>query len=64
MGKGSLILSIAKVNSFVMVSRGFSKLKENFDLDDLTVTKAFINSKSASFETYLICFHNQDKIFK
>ena len=39
-----------------MVSRGFTKLKEDFDLDDMTVCKAFLNLKTISSETFIISF--------
>ena len=35
-----------------MVSRGFTKLKDDFDLDDITVSKAFLNLKDVSSETF------------
>ena len=39
-----------------MVSRGFTKLKEDFDLDDITVSKAFLNLKTVSSETFSTSF--------
>ena len=39
-----------------MVSRGFTKLKEDFDLDDMTVSKAFLNLKNVSSETFMRSF--------
>ena len=39
-----------------MVSRGFTKLKEDFDLDDMTVSKAFLNLKTVSSETFMRSF--------
>ena len=39
-----------------MVSRGFTKLKEDFDLDDVTVCKAFLNLKTVSSETFISSF--------
>ena len=39
-----------------MVSRGFTKLKEGFDLDDVTVCKAFLNLKTVSSETFISSF--------
>ena len=39
-----------------MISRGFTKLKENFDLDDITVSKAFLNFKTVSSETFIGSF--------
>ena len=35
-----------------MVSRGFTKPKEDFDLDDMTVSKAFLNLKTVSCENF------------
>ena len=35
------------ISKKTMVSRGFTKLKEEFDLDDMTVSKAFLNLKTA-----------------
>ena len=34
-------------------SRGFKKLKEDFDLDDSSVANAFLNIKSLSSETFI-----------
>jgi len=39
-----------------MVSRGFTKLKEDFDLDDISVSKAFLNLKAVSSETFIRSF--------
>ena len=39
-----------------MNSRGFTKLKENFDLNDITVSKAFLNLKAVSSETFIRSF--------
>ena len=36
-----------------MVSRGFTKLKDDFDLDDMTVSKDFLNLKTVSSETFI-----------
>ena len=36
-----------------MVSRDFTKLKEDFDLDDMTVCTAFLNLKTVSSETFI-----------
>ena len=36
-----------------MVSSGFTKLKEDFDLDDITVSTAFLNLKTVSSETFI-----------
>ena len=41
------------ISKKTMVSRGFTKLKEDFDLDDMTVCKAFINLKTVSSETFI-----------
>ncbi len=38
------------------VSRGFSKLKEKFSLNDETVSKAFLNVRTISFETFVRSF--------
>ena len=38
------------------VSRGFSKWKEKFGLDDTTVSKAFLNVRSTSSETFVRSF--------
>ena len=35
-----------------IVSRGFTKLKNYFDLDDITVSKVFLNLLSVSLETF------------
>ena len=37
-------------------SRGFKKLKEDFDLDDSSVANAFLNIKSLSSETFIRSF--------
>ena len=37
----------------VIVSRGFTKLKNDFDLDDITVSKVFLNLLSVSSETFI-----------
>ena len=39
-----------------IVSRGFTKLKKDFDLDDITVLKVFLNSLSVSSETFIRSF--------
>ena len=39
-----------------MLSRGFTKLKEDFDLDDMSVSKAFLNLKAVSSETFIRSF--------
>ena len=39
-----------------IVSRGFTKLKKDFDLDDITVSKVFLNLLSVSSETYIRSF--------
>ena len=39
-----------------MVSKGFTKLKEDFYLDDITVSKAFLNLKTVSSETFIRSF--------
>ena len=36
-----------------IVSRGFTKLKNDFDLDDITVSKVFRNLLSVSSETFI-----------
>ena len=38
------------------VSRGFTKLKNDFDLDDITVSKVFLNLLSVSLETFIRSF--------
>ena len=40
----------------VKVSRGFSKLKEKFSLNDETVSKAFLNVRTISSETFVRSF--------
>ena len=43
-----------------MVSRVFTKLKEDFDLDDITgMAKAFLNCKAVSSETFVRSFQFQ-----
>ena len=44
------------ISKKTMVSRGFAKLKEDFDLDDITVSKAFLNLKTVSSETFIRSF--------
>ena len=44
----------AKINE--QVSRGFTKLKKDFDLDDITVSKVFLNLLSISSETFIRSF--------
>ena len=39
-----------------IVSRGFIKLKNDFDLDDITVSKVFLNLLSVSSETFIRSF--------
>ena len=39
-----------------IVSRGFTKLKNDFDLDDITVSKVFLNLLSVSSETFIRSF--------
>jgi len=39
-----------------IVSRGFTKLKNDFDLDDITVSKVFLNLLSDSSETFIRSF--------
>ena len=40
-----------------IVSRGFTKLKNDFDgLDDITVSKVFLNLLSVSLETFIRSF--------
>ena len=39
-----------------IVSRGFPKLKNDFDLDDITVSKVFRNLLSVSSETFIKSF--------
>ena len=50
------------ISKKTMVSRDFTKLKEDFDLDDVTVRKAFLNWKTVSFETFIRSF--QFKFFR
>ena len=40
----------------MVYSRGFTKLKEDFDLDDITVSKAFLNLNTVSSETFIRSF--------
>ena len=40
----------------VKPSRGFIKLKDDFDLDDSTAAKVYRNIKSYSFETFIRSF--------
>ena len=39
-----------------ILSRGFAKLKNDFDLDDITVSKIFLNLLSVSSETFIRSF--------
>ena len=39
-----------------IVSRGFTKLKYNFDLDDIAMSKVFSNLLSVSSETFIKSF--------
>ena len=39
-----------------IISRGFTKLKNDFDLDDITVSKVFLNLLSVSSETFIRSF--------
>ena len=39
-----------------IVSKGFTKLKNDFDLDDITVSKVFLNLTSVSSETFIRSF--------
>ena len=39
-----------------IVSKGFTKLKNDFDLDDITVSKVFLNLLSVSSETFIRSF--------
>ena len=39
-----------------IVSRGFTKLKNDFDLDDITVSRIFLNLRSVSWEPLLEAF--------
>ena len=39
-----------------IVSKGFTKLKNDFDLDDITVSKVFVNLMSVSSETFIRSF--------
>ena len=41
------------ISKKTMVSRGFTELKEDFDLDYITVSKTFLNSKTVSSETFI-----------
>ena len=42
------------ISKKTMVSRGFTKLKDDFDLDDMTVSKDFLNLKTVSWsETFI-----------
>ena len=40
----------------MVYSRGFTKLKEDFDLDDITISKAFLSLKTASSESFIRSF--------
>ena len=44
------------ISKKTMVSRGFAKLKDDFDLDDITVSEAFLNLKTVSSETFIRSF--------
>ena len=44
------------ISKKTMLSMGFTKLKEDFDLDDKTVSKAFLNLKTVSSETFVRSF--------
>ena len=44
------------ISKNTMVSRGFTKLKDNFDVDDITVSKAFLNLKTVSSENFIRSF--------
>ena len=50
------------ISKKVRVSRGFTKWKENFCLDDTAVSKAFLLARSISSETFIRSF--QFKILK
>ena len=44
------------ISKKTVVSRGFTKLKDDFDLDDITVSKVFLNLKAVSSETFVRSF--------
>ena len=44
------------ISKKTMVSRGFAKLKEDFNLDGIIVSKAFLNLKTVSSETFIKSF--------
>ena len=44
------------ISKKTVVSRGFTKLKDDLDLDDITVSKVFLNLKAVSSETFLRSF--------
>jgi len=48
------------ISKKAMISRDFTKLKEDFDLDDISVSKAFLNLKALSSETFIISYHFTD----
>ena len=44
------------ISKKAMVFSGFTKLKEDFGLDDISVSKAFLNLKAVSSETFIRSF--------
>ena len=44
------------ISKKTIVSRGFTKLNEDFDLDNITVSKAFLKTKTVSSETFIRSF--------
>ena len=44
------------ISKKTIVSRGFTKLNEDFDLDNTTVSKAFLKMKTVSSETFIRSF--------
>ena len=47
-----------QISKRAVVSRGFNKLKEDFGLDDITMSKGFLNLKLVSFETFVRSFNS------
>ena len=45
-----------QISKKAMLSRGFIKLKEEFGLDDVTISKVFLNFKSVASETFVRSF--------
>ena len=44
------------ISKNTMVSRGFNKPKDDFDVDDITISKAFLNLKTVSSENFIRSF--------